>query len=79
VLESNWRLVRDIIQRTCHVLPHLFIGLFPRKKDELPFGNLGKLVKAFDTVEDPVLVMKLSLVKQGVEGTIVSPNRMARK
>jgi hypothetical protein len=70
VLESNWRLVRDIIQRTCHVLPRLFVELFTRKKDELPIDNLGKLVEAFDTVEDPVLAMKLSSVKRGVQGTI---------
>jgi hypothetical protein len=48
----------------------MFIGLFPKKKDELPVGNLRKLVEAFDTVEDSVLVMKLSSVKRGVEGMI---------
>jgi hypothetical protein len=48
----------------------MFIGLFPRKKDELPVSNLRKLVKAFDTVEDLILVMKLLSVKRGVEGTI---------
>jgi hypothetical protein len=70
VLESNWRLARDVLQRTRHVLTRMFVGLFPKKRDELPTGNLWKLVKAFDTIEDPVLVMKLTLVKQGVEGTI---------
>jgi hypothetical protein len=70
VLESNWRIVRDILQRTRHVLPRMFVELFPKKKDELPVGNLRKLVEAFDTLEDPVLQMKLSSVKQGVEGTI---------
>jgi hypothetical protein len=48
----------------------MFVGLFPRKKDELPAGNLRKLVEAFDTIEDPVLAMKLSSMKRGVEGTI---------
>jgi hypothetical protein len=48
----------------------MFVRLFPRNKDELPAGNLRKLVEAFDTIKDPVLVMKLTLVKQGVEGTI---------
>jgi hypothetical protein len=52
------------------MLPRLFIGLFPKKKDEMPIGNLRKLVKAFDTLEDPILQLKLSSVKQGVEGTI---------
>jgi hypothetical protein len=70
VLDLNWRIVRDVLQRTCHVLPRLFVGLFLKKKDEMPIGNLRKLVKALDTLEDPVLQMKLSSVKQGVEGTI---------
>jgi hypothetical protein len=48
----------------------MFVGLFPKKKDELPAGNLQKLVEAFDTIEDLVLAMKLTSVKQGVEGTI---------
>jgi hypothetical protein len=48
----------------------MFVRLFPRKKDEMPAGNLRKLVKARDTIEDPVLAMKLTLVKQGVEGMI---------
>jgi hypothetical protein len=55
VLESNWRIVRDILQRTRHVLPRMFVELFLKKKDELPVGNLRKLVEAFDTLEDPVL------------------------
>jgi hypothetical protein len=41
-----------------------------RKKDELPASNLQKLVEAFDTIKDPVLVMKLTSVKRGVEGMI---------
>jgi hypothetical protein len=48
----------------------MFVGLFPRKKDELLVGNLRKLVEAFDTIEDPILTMKLTLVKWGVEGMI---------
>jgi hypothetical protein len=57
----------------------MFVGLFPRKRDELPAGNLRKLVESFDTIEDPVLAMKLTSVKRGVKGTLLSPNRMARK
>jgi hypothetical protein len=48
----------------------MFVGLFPRKKDEMPAGNLWKLVEACDTIEEPVLVMKLISVKRGIEGTI---------
>jgi hypothetical protein len=56
-----------------------FHSLFPRKKDELPVGNLRKLVNAFDTVEDPVLPMKLSSVKQGVKGTIALTQSHGKK
>jgi hypothetical protein len=70
VLESNWRNVRNMLQRTRHVLPHLFVGLFLKKKKDMPIGNLRKLVKAFDTLEDPVLQLKLSSVRRGVEGMI---------
>jgi hypothetical protein len=70
VLESNWRLARDVLQQTRHVLTRMFVRLFLRKRDELPTGNLKKLVEAFDTVEDPILAMKLTSVKRGVEGMI---------
>jgi hypothetical protein len=66
VLDSNWRLARDVLQRTHHVLIRIFVGLFPRKKDEMRASNLWKLLEAFDTIEDPVLAMKLTLVKRGV-------------
>jgi hypothetical protein len=48
----------------------MFVRLFLRKRDELPAGNLRKLVEAFDTIKDLVLAMKLTSVKQGVEGMI---------
>jgi hypothetical protein len=48
----------------------MFVRLFPKKKDDMPTGNLRKLVKAFDTIEDPVLVMKITLVKRCVEEAI---------
>jgi hypothetical protein len=70
VLESNWKLARDVLQQTRHVLIRMFVGLFSRKKDELPANNLRKLVEAFDTIKDPVLSMKLTSVKRGVKGTI---------
>jgi hypothetical protein len=52
------------------VLIRMFVGLFPKKKDEMPAGNLRKLVRAFDTVEDPAHAMKLTSVKRGFEGVI---------
>jgi hypothetical protein len=45
VLESNWKLARDVLQQTGHVLICMFIRLFPRKKDELPIDNLRKVLK----------------------------------
>jgi hypothetical protein len=38
----------------------MFVGLFPKKRDEMLANNLWKLVVAFDTIEDPVLAMKLT-------------------
>jgi hypothetical protein len=70
VLESNWRNVRNILQQTRHVLPRLFVGLFPKKKKDMLIRNLRNLVEAFDTLEDLVLQLKLSFVRRGVEGTI---------
>jgi hypothetical protein len=48
----------------------MFVGLFLMKKDEMPADSLQKLVEAFDTIKDPILAMKLTSVKRGVEGTI---------
>jgi hypothetical protein len=70
VLEWNWKLAWDVLQLTRHVLIHMFVGLFPKKKDEMPAANLQKLVAAFDTIEDPVRAMKLTSVKRSVEGAI---------
>jgi hypothetical protein len=70
VLESNWKLARDFLQQTRHVLVHMFVGLFLKKRNEMPVENLRKLITAFDTIEDPVRAMKLISVKQGVKGAI---------
>jgi hypothetical protein len=48
----------------------IFVRLWPKKKEEMPVDNLQKLAAAFDTLEDPVLTMKHTSVKQGVEGAI---------
>jgi hypothetical protein len=63
VLESNWKLLQNILQQTRHVLIHMFVGFWPKKKDEMPAYNLRKLIVAFDTIEDPVRAMKRILVK----------------
>jgi hypothetical protein len=46
------------------------LGYFQRRKIEMPVDNLKKLDEAFDTLEDPVLQMKLPSMKRGVKGTI---------
>jgi hypothetical protein len=48
----------------------MFSGLWPKKKAEMLVDNLKELAEAFDTIEDPVLMMKSRLVKRGVEGAI---------
>jgi hypothetical protein len=70
VLESNWRLARDILQGTHHVLIRLFVEFWPKKKDEMPSDNLWKLIAAFDTIKDPVRAIKRMSVKRGVNGAI---------
>jgi hypothetical protein len=70
VLESNWKLARNILQQTRHVLIRMFVGLFSKKKDEMLADNLQKLVVAYDTIEDPVRAIKHISVKRGVEGAI---------
>jgi hypothetical protein len=42
--------------------------LWPKKKADVPTSDLKKLVTAFDTAEDLILLMKSHLVKRGVEG-----------
>jgi hypothetical protein len=48
----------------------MFVGLWPKKRAEMPVDDLKKLAEAFDTIEDPVLTMKSRSVKRGVEGAI---------
>jgi hypothetical protein len=71
VLESNWKLVQNVLQLTHHVLIRMFVGFWPKKRKEMPGDNLRKLLEAFDTTENPVLALKRTSVKQGVEGAIV--------
>jgi hypothetical protein len=70
LLESNWKLVHDVLRLTRHVLVCIFVRFWPKKRGEMPCDNLKKLLEAFDTVEDPVLTLKCTLVKCGVEGAI---------
>jgi hypothetical protein len=70
LLESNWKLVHDVLRLTRHMLVRIFVGFWPKKRGEMPGDNLKKLLKAFDTIEDHVLALKHTSVKHGVEGAI---------
>jgi hypothetical protein len=63
LLESNWKLVQNVLQLTRRVLTRIFVALWPKKKEEMPVDNLRKLLEAFDTLRDPVLAMKRRSVK----------------
>jgi hypothetical protein len=52
------------------MLTCIFVVLWPKKKEEMSVDNIRKLLKAFDTPEDPMLAMKRRSVKQGVDGAI---------
>jgi hypothetical protein len=70
VLESNWKLVQNVLQLTRHVLIRMFVWFWPKKRKEMPGDNFRKLLVAFDTTDNPVLALKRTSVKRGVEGAI---------
>jgi hypothetical protein len=72
LLESNWRLVQNVLQLTRNVLIRMFVGFWrkKKKKKEMPGDNLRKLLKAFETADDHVLALKRTSMKRGVEGAI---------
>jgi hypothetical protein len=63
-------LVQEILVLTRRVLTWIFVGLWQKKRADMPADDLKKLAATFDTVEDPVLAMKGRSVKRGVEGAI---------
>jgi hypothetical protein len=69
-LESNWISILEVLELTHHVLTQIFVGLWPKKKADMPADDLKKLAALFDTAEDPILSMKSRSVKQGTEGAI---------
>jgi hypothetical protein len=40
VLESNWKLVQNVLQLAHHILIHMFVGFWPKKRKEMPGDNL---------------------------------------
>jgi hypothetical protein len=55
---------------TRRILTQFFVGLWPKKKADMPAADLKKLAVVFDTTEDPILSMKSRSVKRGAEGAI---------
>jgi hypothetical protein len=51
-------------------MTQIFVRLWPKKKADVPTADLKKLDTAFDTVEEPILLMKSRSVKRGTEGAI---------
>jgi hypothetical protein len=70
LLEANWISIQEIFELVSRVLMWMFIGLWPKKKAEVPKDDLKKLAKAFDTTEDPILQLKGLSLKRGAEGAI---------
>jgi hypothetical protein len=68
LLEANWISVRGIFELVNRVLMRIFVGLWPKKKANVP--DLKNLAKAFDTDDDPILTMKGLSLKRGAEGAI---------
>jgi hypothetical protein len=68
LLEANWISVREIFELVKRVLARIFVGLWPKKKANVP--DLKNLAKAFDTDDDPILTMKGLSLKRGAEGAI---------
>jgi hypothetical protein len=68
--ELNWISIREILELTRCILARMFVGLWPKKRADMPADDLKKLVATFDTIEDPILAMKSRSVKRGVEGAI---------
>jgi hypothetical protein len=70
LLKANWISVQEIFELASRVLTRIFVGLWPKQRAEVPETDLKKLAKAFDTPDDPILLMKGRSVKRGAEGAI---------
>jgi hypothetical protein len=63
LLESNWISIQEILKLARRMLTRIFVGLWPKKKADVPTADLKKLATAFNTAEDPILLMKSRSVK----------------
>jgi hypothetical protein len=55
LLEAHWISAQETFELVSRVLSRLFVGLWPKKKAEVPKDNLENLAKSFDAIEDPTL------------------------
>jgi hypothetical protein len=70
LLEANWISIQEIFELASRMLMRIFVGLWPKQRAEVSETDLKKLAKAFDTPDDPILLMKGRSVKRGAEGAI---------
>jgi hypothetical protein len=70
LLEAHWISIQGTFELVSRVLSRLFTLLWPKRKAVMPKENLTKLVKSFDTVEEPTLHFKALSIKRGAEGAI---------
>jgi hypothetical protein len=70
LLEANWIFVQEIFELVNRVHTRIFVGLWPKQKAEVPDNDVKKLARAFDTPDDPILLMKGLFLKRGAEGAI---------
>jgi hypothetical protein len=70
LLEANWISVQEIFELVSRVLTRIFVRLWPKQRAEVPDNDLKKLAKAFDTPDDPILLMKGCSLKRGAKGAI---------
>jgi hypothetical protein len=70
LLEANWFSIKEIFELVSRVLTRIFVGLWPKQRAEMPDNDLKKLAKAFDTPDDPILLMKGCSMKRGAKGAI---------
>jgi hypothetical protein len=70
LLEANWISIQENFELVSRVLTRMFVGLWTKKKAEVPKDDLKKLAKAFDMTDDPILQLKGLSLKRGAEGAI---------
>jgi hypothetical protein len=70
LLEANLISVHEIFELVNRMLTRIFVRLWPKQRVEVPDNDVKKLTKAFDTADDPILLMKGLSLKRGAEGAI---------